>query len=368
MSDVNKELLLEMENLGKSIETYKEQVKTLNEEGAKKDAKFEDIANDVRELQVNNKALKEAQKTGETFKDAFAKEIKGWEGDFAKMASTKQFEPKEFKTVANISTANLASGNYLSYLDWRPGMRPMGQIRFRDIARTLQSGTDYVVYPRHNVPTGEGSFAKVATEGATKPQVDYDWTMISLTLAPIAGWATVSTQSLRNIIFLQSYLPETMQEDLLDREDAEFGNALVAAATGSSTTAGITVNAERLIYFIKNLYQAKYNASAIAADPTVWAAIMVTKPADYSLPGVVSIGPDGNVRVLGRPLYPVNWLTGNRVIVGDWSKTAVVESDGLSFKQFEDSTTAKTNEVLFRLERVEGLAIFRPDAFITAVI
>jgi len=364
----NKAVILELDNINKAVEGFKNEVVELNTKLAAKDATLGDIQNEVRELQSNNKSLKEAAQAGQSFAQQFGAKIKEWEADFAATADRKKFETKNFKTVGGITSSNLATTNYNTYLDWRPGMRPMGQIRFRDIARTIQSGTDFVIYPRHNVPTGEGSFAKVATEAGTKPQVDYDFTNVSLTLAPIAGWAQVSTQALRNIIFLQSYLPETMQEDLLDREDAEFGNALVAAATGSSTTAGVTVAAERLIHFIKNLYVAKYNASAIAADPTVWATVLTTKPNDYSIPGVVSIGPDGNTRIMGRPLYPVNWLTGNRVIVGDWAKTAVVESDGLSFRQFEDGTLAKTNEVLFRLERVEGLAIFRPDAFITTTV
>jgi hypothetical protein len=125
-----------------------------------------------------------------------------------------------------------------------------------------------------------------------------------------------------------------------------------------------------LIYFIKNAIKAKYSPNAIAIDPDVWAEILVTKPNNYSLPNAVQINPiTGQVMVLGRPVYPVNWLAGRRVIVGDWSKTAIVESEGLTFRQSTDVADNFIKNVLcFLLERVEGLAIFRGDAFISTTV
>ena len=97
---------------------------------------------------------------------------------------------------------------------------------------------------------------------------------------------------------------------------------------------------------------------------------MVTKPANYSLPNVINITPDGQVRILKIPILPVNWLTGNRVLVGDFTKASIVQSEGLTFRQSENGTSQDfmKNVVTFLLERTEGLAIFRPDAFVTAVL
>lgn len=290
---------------------------------------------------------------------------------FEKVEKSGLIEPIEIKAVGNMTSANLSGDNYQSYLDWRPGMEPTGQFRFRDIVRVINSATDFVQFPRANIPVGEGSFGR-QTEGAAKPQVDRDYTMISLTLKPMAGYAIVSRQALRNIIFLQSWLPTSMLEQLQDSEDTDFANSLVAGATGSSTTVGITVAAERLIYLIKNLLTAKYNPNAIVVDPAVWAALMVFRPGTdnpYSLPNVVTLDTNGTVRLLGRPVYPVNWLTGNRVIVGDWSKVAIIQSEGLTMRQSDShASTFISNETTFLLERTEGLAIFRPDAFITTTL
>lgn len=290
----------------------------------------------------------------------------------------------ETKTVGPILSANLTGtgNNYINYLDWRPGMEPIGQFHFRDLVRTIQSETDFVRFPRANKPVGEGSFGRTA-EGSTKPQVDRDYTMIDLTLQTMAGYAIVSRQSLRNIVFLQSWLPTSMMDQLADQEDIEFSNSLVGAATGStSLTAynsnGFTGTPEKLIGYITNLLRTKYRPNGIAVDPSIWASLLVFQPGrtttpattvPYSNPFVVTVDTNGTVRVLGIPVYPVNWLTGGRVIVGDWTKAAIVQSEGLVMRQSDSHASIFTaNEIAFLLERTEELAIFRPDAFVSTVL
>lgn len=352
------------------------EVKLLNENLAKKDATLLEIQGEVKELKAKkgrmagvtvSRFAPEWQKK-QAIMENLATLIEERKADIMSITEDTKMKKMEVKTVGAISSSNL-DDSYQTYLDWRPGMRPTGQTRFRELVSTVQSATDSVQFPRHATPTGEGSFGRQTTEGVAKAQLDYDFNMITVNLTPMAGYAITSRQSLRNIPFLQTYLPITMMEDLLDTEDLDFANKLVAAATGSSTTTGITVAAERMIYFIKNLIQSKHNPSAIACDPDVWATILVTKPNDYSIPGVVAIDPSGNVRILGRPIYPVNWLTGRRVVVGNWAKTAIVESEGLSFRQSDShASTFIANQVTFLLERTHNLAIFRPEAFITAIV
>jgi hypothetical protein len=357
-------------------EAFETEVKELNTKLAAKDATLTDIQNEVKELKakgnrvpggitttgrMNYKMLAALEEVAvaETIKD----NPKAFETPGALLR-----EPVKVKTVGSILSSNLTGDNYKTYLDWQPGMEPTGQFRFRSLVRTLSSGTDFVQFPRAATPVGEGSMGR-QTEGQTKAQVDRDLSMIDLTLKPMAGYATVSRQALRNIPFLQSYLPMSMMEQLQDAEDLDFANALVAAATGVSTTAGITVAVERMIFFIKNQIQAKFNTTAIVSDANVWAQILVTKPQDYSVPNCVTIDTNGVVRILGRPLYPVNWLTGNRVVVGDWSRAAVVQSEGLTMRQSDShASTFTSNEITFLLERTEGLAVFRPDAFITTTL
>lgn len=367
-----KEISALKEAAEKESKELKEKVKELNTLVAEKDGTIGDIAEEVKNLKARGGRFSGGTQKFEglrfTIANAMAQAIGDAKVDIITSASGQLMKPVEIKTVANIASANLTVDNFISYLDWRPGMEPTGQYHFRNLVRTIISETDFIQFPRANTPIGEGSFGRTA-ETATKPQIDRDYTMVALTLTPMAAFAIASRQSLRNILFLQSWLPESMMNQMEESEDTDFANSLVAAATGSSTTTGITVANERLIYFIKNLISAKYNPTALCADPSVWASVLVTKPADYSLPNVVTVDTNGVTRILGRPLYPVNWLTGNRVLVGDFTKAAIVQSEGLRLRQSDSHASLFTsNEIAFLLERTEGLAIFRPDAFITTTL
>jgi hypothetical protein len=62
-------------------------------------------------------------------------------------------------------------------------------------------------------------------------------------------------------------------------------------------------------------------------------------------------------------------LTGGRVLVGDSRKAGIVQSEGLTLRQSDSHASIFTsNETAFLLERTEGLAIFRTEAFVTAVL
>ncbi len=367
--------------LTKQAEDITEKVKLIEAKGAT----IEEMHNEIKELKAKGGRIKGQQQAPISVKQLISDTIAEQKDNFA-AAADGRFTPvkMETKVVGPILSTNLGgtTGNYLSYLDWRPGMEPTGQFHFRDLVRTIQSETDFVRFPRANTPLGEGSFGRTA-EGSNKPQIDRDYTMIDLTLETFAGYAIVSRQSLRNIVFLQSWLPTSMMDQLFDQEDVTFANTLVSAATGSSTLTGysatLTGIPEKLIGYITNLLKTKYRPNGIAVDPNVWASLLVFQPGRvttpstsvaYSNPFVVTVDPiSGQVRILGIPVYPVNWLTGNRVIVGDWTKAAIVASEGLTMRQSDSHASIFiANEIAFLLERTEGLAIFRPDSFITAVL
>jgi hypothetical protein len=355
---------------------FESEVKELNTKLAAKDATIGDIMNEVKELKAKGGRIG-APVTGDRtvdIKSALTAIIQEKGDNLLSEVKSAGEKGIEVKTVGAIASANLATDNYISYLTADKGQRPFGQVRFRDIpgVSVIQSATDFIQFPRQNTPVGEGSFGRQASEGSAKAQVDYDWTMIELTLTPVAGYATVSRQALRNIPFLQGYLPKNLMEDLMDTEDADYSNAIVGAATGSSTSSGITVAPERIIHFMKNLIKAKHNPNAASVDPDVWANMLTYRPGTdnpYSLPNVATVDTLGNLRLLGRPVLPVNWLVGGRVVVGDYTKCAVIESEGLSLRQSDShASTFVANQVTFLLERTSKLATFRPDAFITAIL
>jgi len=374
-----KEVKAVKEEAEKEKKALKDKVDELNKEVAEKGGTIEDIQNEVKELKAKGGRFKGGSLKYEGLRASLANDIAAAiaerKADIMASASGKEMLPFEIKAAGNISSSNLATDNYISYLDWRPGMEPTGQFHFRNLVRTILSETDFIQYPRANMPIGEGSFARVS-EGATKPQVDRDYTMQTLTLLPMAAYAVVSRQSLRNIVFLQSWLPESLMNQMEESEDDNFANTLVAAASGSTATTGFTGTAnvaDKMVIYMKNLIKAKYNPNGLAMDPNVWANLILLRPGtageSYSGPVPVVVDTNGVVRILGKPVYPVNWLTGNRVLIGDWTKAAIVQSEGLRLRQSDSHASIFTsNEIAFLLERTEGLAIFRPDAFITTTV
>lgn len=352
---------------------FEAEVKKLNDDLVTKNATILDITNEVKELKAGKGRLYAGTNQTKSLYGLIAETIEQNKDKFIEAHTKSIAVPQitmETKTVGPIASANLTGGNYINYLPWQPGMEPTGQTRFRDIFPVYQSDGDFINYPRAKTPIGEGSFGR-QTEGATKAQVDRDYEMISLTLKAMAGFAIVSRQSLRNIPFLQSWLPTSMLENLLDAEDEDFANTLVAAATGSTTIPGsVTVAVDKLVYLLKNLRKRKYSANAIMIDPDVWAEILTYRTDQVrDFREVLTVDANGNVRVLGRPIYDVNWLTGRRVLISDTRKAGIVQSEGLTMRQSDSHASIFTsNEVAFLLERTEGLAIFRPDAHITTIL
>lgn len=290
------------------------------------------------------------------------------------IAEGNKFDKSKINLKASAVTTSSISAPYITFLPWQPGMEPIGQFRIRSLVNTIPSDFDTVDFPQANTPVGAGSFSN-QTEGNNKDQVDRGYTMQTLNLKTMSGFIIVTRQSLRNIPFMSTWLPTSLNEQLLDSEDLAFANSLVAGATGSTAgvTIGTTVNIEAITILIKNLMKKKFYPTAIALDPDVWQKILVTKAVtsgQYSLPvGSVAIDPQGNVTVLGRPLYPVNWLTGGRCLIADWTKASIVESQSLTFLQSDShASTFIQNELTFLLERTEGIAQFRPDAFVTCLL
>lgn len=373
-----KEMKAAIEEAKKNEAKFVADVEKINIELKAKDATIGDISDKVKNLEAKSGRFKGAIEEVKSLRLQIVEAIEEHKVEIAATSNGGLIKPIELKVAGVITTASFAGANapYRAYLDWQPGMEPTGQFRFRSVVRTIQSDLDNVSFPRANTPIGQGSFGVQVAETDAKAQVDRGYTMIDVLCKTIAGFAIVSRRSLVNIKFLQSWLPTSMMEQLEDSEDFRFANAVVAAATGSSSTTGITSTAVntgliKLVASIKNLIAAKYNPGMIVCDPNVWANLflVVETNAGFSQPNTVTIDPQGNVRILGRIVQPVNWLTGGRYIIADWSKVAIVESEGLTMRQTDSHASIFiANQIAFLLERVEDIAIFRPDAIVTSTI
>ena len=126
---------------------------------------------------------------------------------------------------------------------------------------------------------------------------------------------------------------------------------------------------EKIIQGIAALAEDDYDANGIVVTNMVWAKILNTKPNDYSLPGgaAVTIDANGNVNVVGVPLFKTNEtnIGANQMIIGDWTRTKIIQTDGLSVSMSEqDQDNFIRNMITFKAEARVDQAILRPDAFI----
>ena len=355
----------------KAIKDHESEWAKIQEEVKAKGGLIVDLQTEVKELKAKNgKRIQGFEEAIPSIKGAIADAINEHKGKIMEQKEGMAALAMEIKAPALVTSANLSGTAYRTFMPWQPGMEPIPQNHIRDFLRVVQSDTDNVSFPRANTPIGEGSFGFQTDETADKNQVDRDYTMIDLTLNPFAGWILMSRKSLRNIIFLQSWLPTSLTEQLAQNEDAAFSAQLIAAA-GSITGFDTTTAIGKVVGAISSLIAAGYNPGAIPVDATAWQAVLLNKSTDglYNQPNIVTVDAMGTTRVLGRPLIPVPWLTGGRVIVGDWSRAAIVESEGLTLRQSDSHNGIFIkNQIVWLLERVEGLMINRPDAFKTGIL
>jgi len=264
-----------------------------------------------------------------------------------------------------LNSTNLTGDRYVSYVD-NPYMRSFVNPHLRSVFNILPVATGSVSFPRGNTPVGEGSFGK-QTEGSAKPQVDYDVTVVNTILSFIAGYAKVSRQMIDDLPFLQAYLQQSLIEDFQRAENTQYLNAIASLATAGVSSGSNT--AEKLIDYVAQLGAANWNANLALTTHAGWAAMLKTKPSDYSIPGGMVIDNNGNVRVLGIPVIPHSQVTANKIYVLDTTKYAIAQQSGLAVRSTEfDQDDFIKNLITFRCEARCELLQFQPAAAIYGAI
>ena len=268
------------------------------------------------------------------------------------------------------ASANLTGSVVASYAS-QPALRGRQKLHFRDLVDVVPTGTGLWKFYRQNIPVGEGSIDTQSTHGAVKSQLDYDFTEVTVTVDYLAGFVRVAKQMIQDLPFMQSFVTSELVEDYLRAEDLKFFGQLYSAATGSTAGMTSTVTVEKIIQGIATLSENDYDANGVVLTNAVWSKVLLTKPNDYSLPGgnAITIAPNGDVRILGIPLFRTKeaYIGAGRMIIGDWSKVKIIQSEGLNVNIYEqDSDNVQRNLVTVKAEARVAEALLRPDAFIYA--
>jgi len=309
---------------------------------------------DKLDVKLQEKSQKEMVK-GDAIKSAINE-------NFDSIKAVRKGQAVQVKAVGDMTLGASLSGDQPRDYNYDVVSVPGQALNVSDLAGSVSiSGGTYTFV---KVVKGEGSIG-AQTEGASKTQIDYDYTMVDVNTDFIAGYARYSKKMANNLPFLESSLPNELRRDYLIAENAAFNTVLAGAATASTLTSGNSI--ERLINNIAVLEGINHIVNGVVISPADYWSIMVTEKstgAGYGLPGVVTF--DGGVlRISGIPIYKATWLAANKYFVGDWSRVKKVVTEGLSldFSESEGTNFVK-NEITARIEAQVALAVEQPSALI----
>jgi HK97 family phage major capsid protein len=336
----------------------------LNEDAQKKNETIGELATKVKEMSASANRLKSgiesSAKKDWTNSDKFKSAIYQIVAEnFDKIKSETPFQST--KDVADMTLSNNLTGT--SQISYVPSnlLRSFYNPHLYDVFRIIPTATGNVTFPRGNSPVGEGSFG-AQTEGNSKSQVDYDVTMVNVAVPFIAGFTKVSRQMLQDLPFLQAYLSQSLVEDWNRAVNTRFLNTIASGSTALSTSA--TVNAEKMIDGIaQHMDLGLGMPNVILTTHASWATLMKTKPSDYSVPGGVTIGANGETRIVGIPVVPHSQVTGSRFYVINTDAFGIAQASALSVRSTEfDDKDFQKNLITYRAEARIELLSFQPKA------
>ena len=336
----------------------------LNEDAQKKNETIGELATKVKEMSASANRLKSgiesSAKKDWTNSDKFKSAIYEIVAEnFDKIKSETPFQST--KDVADMTLSNNLTGT--SQISYVPSnlLRSFYNPHLYDVFRIIPTATGNVTFPRGNSPVGEGSFG-AQTEGNSKSQVDYYVTMVNVAVPFIAGFTKVSRQMLQDLPFLQAYLSQSLVEDWNRAVNTRFLNTIASGSTALSTSA--TVNAEKMIDGIaQHMDLGLGMPNVILTTHASWATLMKTKPSDYSVPGGVTIGANGETRIVGIPVVPHSQVTGSRFYVINTDAFGIAQASALSVRSTEfDDKDFQKNLITYRAEARIELLSFQPKA------
>jgi HK97 family phage major capsid protein len=243
-------------------------------------------------------------------------------------------------------------------------MIPGQMVNVSDLVGSVNIEGGTYTFPREGA--GEGAIA-TQTEGSTKAQRDYDFTMVDVNTDFIAGFTRYSKKMANNLPFLTSFIPRALRRDYFIAENSIFNAVLAAAATASTEIITGKNKIEMLINEIAKQENLNFPVNGIVVRPSDYWDILKTEKstgAGYGLPGVVTFD-GGQLRINGIPIYKATWLTANKYFVGDWTRINKINTQGLSveFSEVEGTNFVKNN-ITARIESQTALAVEQPAAIV----
>lgn len=376
-------------------QTAEEATKAISEKIAEIEKKFEGLNNadeiqkakseflkEVAALQAQVKELKQTggeatQKSfNENLKEAIEKSADKIQ-EFGKNPGMGEVR-MAMKAVGDMSIAANFPGATPWIQEAMPGLivNPYNRVWLADILPQATSTANSIIYPKEN--GGEGAVAPWTDKTQDKAQVDYDFTSQTAFFKWLAGFVIVEREMLDDIAWLTSYLQQKLLISLKTAENSfvlngtSDANPVTGLLTAATAYDGTYTNFGEMIIDaaygqIPTNTEDFYVPTNVILHPRDVVAIGLNKAegsGEYDLPqNSISFG-SGNLSIAGLSTIPTTSMTRNNFLAMDRNAVMFLRRMATEIRMFEDSTLAKKNKVMFRIEERVSMAIFNNDAIV----
>lgn len=283
------------------------------------------------------------------------------------------------KAVGDMSIPNNFPGATPFIQDVRGGLiiNPYNRVWLSDILPQGRSTGNSVLFPREN--GGEGGVAPWLDHSQDKSQVDWDFDSMAAFFKWIAGYVIVDREMLDDIDWLTSYLQAKLLVSLKTAEN----NFILNGTTDTNPVEGLLTVAtqyngdfinpvDRIIdsaygQIVEDTHEFYYGNSLIL-NPRAAVGIGLNKAdgsGEYDLPAGSVAFRNGNLDVGGLTSTTTTGMDKEDFLSFDRNAIMFLNRLEPEIRMFEDSTLAKRNKVMFRIEERVTQAIFNTDAIVT---
>jgi HK97 family phage major capsid protein len=246
----------------------------------------------------------------------------------------------------------------------------------RDLLTPGRTNQPSIQYPKETGFTNSAATVS-ETSGATKPQSEIKFDIVTTSVTTIAHWVLATRQILDDAPMLQSYIDGRLRYGLAYAEELQLLNGdgtgtnlngiytqATAFAAGTSVVATPT-SLDVLLYAMLQAELAEFPSTGIVLHPRDWAGIRAAKDGD----GRYLIGqPQDTVqpRIWGLPVVATQAMASGSFLTGAFMMGAQIfdRQDARVEISTEDSDNFRKNLVTILAEERLALAVYRPEAFI----
>lgn len=253
---------------------------------------------------------------------------------------------------------------------------PQRRMTIRDLLTPGDTSSNAIQYVKETGFTNNAATVS-ETSGATKPQSEIKFDIVTEAVTTIAHWVLATKQILDDVSQIRSYIDGRLRYGLAYVEEGQFLNGggtgtdlrgIYTQATAFSapvTLPGPVTKIDIIRLAMLQAFLAELPATGIVMNPIDWATIELVKDTTgrHIVGNPINGGPAGLWRL---PVVETPAMTVDKFLTGAFKLGAQIfdrEEANVEIST-EDSDNFRKNLVTIRAEERVGLAVYRPEAFV----